>query len=175
MILHLDVQAALPLYHQIAQAIRYRIAIGSLTPGAELPRLREAAASWGVNLHTVRRAYRELAEKGLVETRAPFGTRVVEGPKTAGTGEAVRREFLNRIVDEARQVHGLSVDELHRFLGERCSERPATEAIVYLVECSETQCQDLARQLESRYRLDARPWPLGLIRASSRAPTPPGK
>ena len=31
---------------------------------------------------------------------------------------------------------------------------------LHVVECSEAQCRDLARQLEARWRVEARPWPL---------------
>ena len=160
MFLRLDPTAALPLYHQIAQAIRYRIAVGVLSPGEELPPLREAAAGWGVNLHTVRRAYRELAEKGLVETRVPFGTRVVRRNRTAPRRERTVGEFVSRIIEEAREVHGLSIDELSRLLHERGDGGRKDRPTVYLVECSQPQCEDLARQLENQFIVQAHPWRL---------------
>ena len=76
--LYLDPASPLPLYHQLAEGIRYQIATGVLEPGAALPSLRDAARRWGVNLHTVRHAYASLAAEGLVRTQAPHGTEVVE-------------------------------------------------------------------------------------------------
>ena len=88
----LEPTSPVPLYHQIAEALRYRIATGALVPGALLPPLREAAAQWGVNLHTVRRAYGELTEQGVTETCHPVGTRVlgVRRGRAAARGDAQR-------------------------------------------------------------------------------------
>jgi regulatory GntR family protein len=80
--LELDPRSPIPLYHQIAEALRYRIATGAIPAGDTLPPLREAARLWSVNLHTVRSAYAALAEAGIVETRAPSGTLVL--PESGG-------------------------------------------------------------------------------------------
>lgn len=77
--LDLDPRSPVPLYHQIAEALRYRIATGVLPLGTVLPPLREAARLWRVNLHTVRRAYQALSEEGVVATRVPHGTVVQPG------------------------------------------------------------------------------------------------
>jgi DNA-binding transcriptional regulator YhcF (GntR family) len=173
MALHLELQHAspIPLYHQIAETIRYRIATGALTPGTVLPPLREAAAQWGANLHTVRRAYVELAREGLVATQVPHGTVVLPGTSpAAGTGESHALEaFADRVVREARRRHGLGVDGLLDLLGKRreTTTRSAAGSIVHVVECSATQSADLAAQLARRWRIHAIPWPLG-------RPAPPG-
>ena len=52
----IDPKSPVPLYYQIAQAIRAQIEAGSIAPGDVLEPLRKAAESWGVNLHTVRHA-----------------------------------------------------------------------------------------------------------------------
>jgi DNA-binding transcriptional regulator YhcF (GntR family) len=173
MSLDLELQHAspIPLYHQIAEAIRYRIATGALTPGTVLPPLREAAAQWGVNLHTVRRAYVELAREGLVATQVPHGTVVLPGTSpAAGAGASSGLEaFADRVVLEARRRHGLGLDGLLDLLGKRpgITARSAAGSIVHVVECSATQSADLAAQLARRWRIQAIPWPLG-------RPTPPG-
>ena len=76
--LALDPENPVPLYRQIAEAIRYRIATGRLMPGQTLPPLREAATLWGVNRHTVQRTYAELARDGLVQMNGALGTRILE-------------------------------------------------------------------------------------------------
>ena len=80
--IQLDHASPVPLYHQISEAIRYRIATGAVPPGTVLPPLREAARLWGANLHTVRRAYTELGRTGIVVTRVARGTVVLppDGP-----------------------------------------------------------------------------------------------
>lgn len=61
----LDPDSPVPLYHQITEALSYRIATGRIPAGQRLPSVREAAKAWDVNMHTVRRAYGELSQRGL--------------------------------------------------------------------------------------------------------------
>ncbi len=161
--LRLDHDSPVPLYHQIAEAIRYRIATGALAPGRALPPLRQAAALWGANLHTVRRAYTELARAGVVETRVALGTVVLPG---AGARPGARRgrsrldSFVERLVVEARERHGLGVAELMALLEGRLSPAPTRgDATAFVAECSATQSADLAEQLMARWRVAATPWP----------------
>ena len=160
--LKLDPESPVPLYHQIAEAIRYRIATGVLAPGDLLPPLRAAAASWGVNMHTARRAYAELARARLVESRPQSGTRVLASARAPARATAARSvvvaEFLSGVIREARERHGLTLDQLISDL--RHSASFGDPGVVHVVECSETQATDLARQIQSKWRVDARPWSL---------------
>ena len=81
--LGLDSDSPIPLYHQIAEALRYAIATGEIGEGDRLPPVREAAAAHSVNMHTIRRAYRALSEQGFVEMRGAGGT-VVTGRAQPG-------------------------------------------------------------------------------------------
>jgi len=154
----LDPASPVPLYHQLAEALRYQIATGALAAGAQLSPLRRAAEEWRVNLHTVRRAYEELSAAGLVETRTPEGTHVL--PTTTRTDRSTSlRAFIARVTRDARE-HGLSPFALARLLVGGEAPEPAPRA-AYVVECSETQCRDLAGQLEARWDVRALPWPLG--------------
>ena len=56
-----DPQSPVPLYHQIAEALRARMERGELRAGDALEPMRQAAERFGVNLHTVRHAYTALA------------------------------------------------------------------------------------------------------------------
>lgn len=70
-----------PLYRQIAEQIRERIAGGGLTPGDRLPTVRGLAAELGCNPSTVARAYAELARAGLIAGQRGAGTRVARPPQ----------------------------------------------------------------------------------------------
>ena len=158
----LDHASPVPLYHQIAEAIRYRIATGALPPGAVLPPLREAARLWGANLHTVRRAYTELGRTGIVATRAARGT-VVLPPDRPGRAQrrtpSALESFLRRCLREAKERHGLGLGELIGLLESRRSPAAADEPVtVYVAECSDTQSADLAAQLMERWQVAALPW-----------------
>jgi molybdate-binding protein/DNA-binding transcriptional regulator YhcF (GntR family) len=65
-----------PLYAEIAESIRHLIVSGELTPGEQLPTIRDQAGRWGCTAGTVSRAYAMLAEEGLVVGHRGAGTRV---------------------------------------------------------------------------------------------------
>lgn len=160
--LPLNPDSPVPLYHQIAEALRYRIAVGAIPAGAALTPVREAAGQWSVNLHTVRRAYAELEEQGLVVTRCPSGTFVRHTVGAAPSGSRSPRRlarFLERITREAAARYGLSSTELAALLTAPVAVAQ-TPARVFVIECSSTQCADLARQLNKSFDVEAEPWPL---------------
>ena len=66
----------------IASDVELAVSTGALTPGAELPPIRELAAQLGVNPNTVAAAYRLLRQRGAVETAGRRGTRVRDRPAT---------------------------------------------------------------------------------------------
>lgn len=154
--LQLDPESPLPLYHQIVEALRYRIATGDLTPDELLPTIREAATLWGVNMHTVRRAYGDLAHAGLVESRPSRGTRVV-GPLPR-TGEGALGEFLARVAREGREEHGLSPAELAGMLEALDRPERSRPGAVHVLECNPIQCEQHARELSDYWDVDAQPW-----------------
>ncbi len=167
----LDPQSPVPLFHQIAEAIRYQLSTGKLEPGQALPTLRDAAERWQVNLHTVRRAYAELVQQGLVESLGSRGTRIVDnasgGPDNRSAPELQR--YLRRVVRDARERFGLSPTELTRAL-QNLAEPSPRRPLVHVVECSESQCRDHARELESRWSVEARPWSLARDREPPKGP-----
>jgi GntR family transcriptional regulator len=158
----IDPSSPIPLYHQLAERLRHQIATGALVAGDVLPPLRHAAAVWGVNLHTVRHAYRELATAGLVRTTVPRGS-VVLGPSPSQPASAVAEpeEFIARVVREAREQHGLTPDDVRRRIQHYLDvgARPAQD-VVYVIECSTSQALDLARQVQERWHVTAKAWSL---------------
>lgn len=159
----IDPGSPLPLYLQVAEAIRYRVATGDIKAGAKLPSLRGAARGWAVNMHTIRRAYAHLEEQGIVRIRPKIGT-IVLSPASALPAVAPRPasagEFLAWVVREARERWSLSAPELVRLLRALDSPEEEGDPLVHVVECSELQAGDLARQLAARYRVRALPWSL---------------
>jgi GntR family transcriptional regulator len=170
----IDPSSPVPLYHQIAETLRADIVAGALVPGDLLPPLRQAADEWGVNLHTVRHAYRALAELGLVRTsaRGSVVLRADEAPAVAVPEEDVISRFLR----EAREHHGLTLHDIRRQLERQSRDlepevldvsdarsTPDTRvgpALVYVVECSTWQALDLAQQVQERWQVTAKPWSL---------------
>ena len=171
----LDPSSPVPLYHQLAEAVRSDIADGTLAPGDLLPPLRRAADAWGVNLRTVRHAYRALAESGLVRTSAPRGT-VVLRPENVPAVAVPDEDVVARFLREAREQHGLSLHDLRRQLERQirgaepealevleprgAPDARVTPAIVYVIECSTSQALDLAQQVQEQWQVIAKPWSL---------------
>ncbi len=102
-----------PLYKQLVEQLKRQILEGVLEPGEVLPSAKEVAASLGINAHTVRRAYVELQQAGLVVMGLGRRTRVAkEVGKPAKAEEVVKRLAgpLEELVSEARLL-GLSKEE----------------------------------------------------------------
>jgi DNA-binding LacI/PurR family transcriptional regulator len=74
--LHVDPGLPPTLAQQLREQLTWLICSGDAPVGAPLPSVRDLAADLGINLHTVRSAYRKLEADGLVETRQGRGTRV---------------------------------------------------------------------------------------------------
>jgi GntR family transcriptional regulator len=67
-----------PMYLQIMEQIRHRVAIGDWKPGHELPSIRALAVATQVSVITVKRAYLELERGGVIVTRQGKGSFVAE-------------------------------------------------------------------------------------------------
>ncbi|MEE8587252.1 MAG: GntR family transcriptional regulator [Acidobacteriota bacterium] len=156
----IDPGSPVPLY-QIAQLIRERIESGELACGDILDPLREAAQEWQVNFHTVRHAYAELARDGLVEMRGPRGTRVVGAAGKIPTPGRQREQldsFLTEVLQRAGREYGLSPLELTELIASREGLAKTARPRVHVLECSQHQCEDLSRQLEAIWKVDAIPF-----------------
>jgi GntR family transcriptional regulator len=70
-----------PLYRQLADVVRQRIAKGIWDVGTQIPSFDSLAAEFGVALITVRQAVALLAQEGLVHAQRGRGTHVIAGPR----------------------------------------------------------------------------------------------
>lgn len=107
-----------PLYLQVIEQVKRRVAVGDLQPGSELPSIRELAAGLTVSVITIKRAYLELEREGVIVTRQGKGSVVADRPglQTA-VQEAEMREHLSRAV-ELGQLMGKSKTEMQRRIAE---------------------------------------------------------
>src|ERR1700748_1729905 len=64
------VPTSLQLVHQVEHALR----LGYLTPGDQLPKVRDVVAALAINPNTVLKAYKDLETKGLAAGRPGQGT-----------------------------------------------------------------------------------------------------
>jgi len=104
-----------PIYLQIADAVRAAVAAGVYRPGETLPSLRAMAIEIHVNPNTVQRAYDELEREGLIYSQRGRGLFVAErGTASAQsrTGDGVRRAFDEAI--RAGQIAGMSAEQVQK-------------------------------------------------------------
>jgi molybdate-binding protein/DNA-binding transcriptional regulator YhcF (GntR family) len=69
--------AGSPMFAQIADRLRQMVATGQLQAGERLPTVRQLAESLAISPGTVVKAYRELEQDGVIQSRRGAGTAVV--------------------------------------------------------------------------------------------------
>lgn len=92
MILNVDLAADVPIYQQIRDQIVEAIAHGALTEGSPLPPTRTLAADFGINFHTVNKAYDLLRQEGLIRLSRGTGGVVT----AAATGQLLPSDWTAR-------------------------------------------------------------------------------
>lgn len=102
-----------PIFAQLHEEIEGRIANGDLKPGTRLPPVRALAGALDLNPMTVARAYKDLAERGLIESRAGGGTRVrspafpAPKPPSRAAEQAPERALLSERLYELSHAPGV--------------------------------------------------------------------
>lgn len=103
-----------PMYLQIEEQIRQRIAVGDWVAGQAVPSIRQMAVDIGVSVITVKRAYLELERDGVIVTRQGKGCFVAAD---SGVGERIREQELARHLEHAVRsaaMMGLSQKNLEK-------------------------------------------------------------
>ena len=81
-----------PLYQQVKDQLRHRVAVGELKPGDEIPSIRQLAADIRVSVITIKRAYLELELEGVIQTRQGRGSFVADNVQL---GESLKEQELD--------------------------------------------------------------------------------
>jgi GntR family transcriptional regulator len=107
-----------PMYLQIMEQIRHRIAVGDWRPGQEIPSIRALAVATQVSVITVKRAYLELERAGVIVTRQGKGSFVADN---VDLGVQLKHEELEEHLRAAADIGrhlGLTTDDLIQRLRE---------------------------------------------------------
>lgn len=109
-----------PIYCQIVSQVKEQIRAGALSPGDELPSVRELANTLGINLHTVHKAYQVLREQGVIHLRLGRRARIARRPQKPLDREAAESALRDRLRELATDAYhlGFSRDALRRLMDE---------------------------------------------------------
>jgi GntR family transcriptional regulator len=97
----LDPASGVPTYLQLVHQVEHALRLGYLTPGDQLPKVRDVVAALAINPNTVLKAYKDLETKGLAAGRPGQGTFVEAGLSQIALPElsGLRRSLLGWLAD----------------------------------------------------------------------------
>lgn len=101
-----------PMYLQIMEQIKQRIAVGDWSAGDRLPSIRELAVDLRISVITIKRAYQELEREGVIVTQQGKGCFVAPN---VDLSKKLHEEALTGHLRDAIRVAtglGLSIDEV---------------------------------------------------------------
>ena len=93
-----------PIYLQIIEQVKRRIAVGDWAEGQPIPSIRQLAVDLQVSVITVKRAYLELEREGVIVTQQGKGSRVAPNP---GLGMRLHHEELQKHLEHAIRLSAL--------------------------------------------------------------------
>jgi GntR family transcriptional regulator len=101
-----------PMYLQIMEQIRQKVAVGEWKPGESIPSIRALAVELQLSVITVKRAYLELEREGIIVTQHGKGSTVVRDPDIGP--RLYELEFQEHLRHAARigMLLGLSEEEI---------------------------------------------------------------
>jgi GntR family transcriptional regulator len=122
-----------PMYLQIMEQVKQRVAVGEWAPGIEIPSIRQLAMDLRVSVITVKRAYLELEREGVILTQQGKGS--IVAPNSGLKPRLYDEELSEHLTQVARlgDLLGLSSEEIAertREASNRLNEDRLTKEIV---------------------------------------------
>jgi len=115
-----------PMYLQIMEQMKQRIAVGDWKEGQAIPSIRQLAVDLQVSVITVKRAYLELERESVIVTQQGKGSHVASTP---GLGARLREQELEQHLEQATRLAAMlgirpqELEEKLREAGDRVSEK----------------------------------------------------
>jgi GntR family transcriptional regulator len=109
-----DPRSGVPIYLQLVEQVKRSVALGVLTPGEQLPTVKQLAADLVVNPNTVARAYRELEHDEVIDTSPGRGSFIAANGSVTTAKRAVADVAEKQIAQAVRESKsmGLTATEL---------------------------------------------------------------
>jgi len=126
--LEIDFRSGIPIYLQVVERIKERLASGQLRPGDQLPTVRSLAQELRVNFNTIARAYRLMDESGIISTQQGRGTYILEMPPPELVGSMRAKaldDLTQRYIADAERL-GVAPQELSGRLNEALARQNET-------------------------------------------------
>ena len=117
-----------PMYLQIMEQIKQRIAVGEWARGQEIPSIRQLAADLRISVITVKRAYLELEREGVILTQHGKGSVVAPNPELS---TQLSEKELAKHIEQVAQLGtllGLTPEEVASRLQE-AADRISTDRL----------------------------------------------
>lgn len=145
-----DPKLDIPIYRQLVDKIRAAVKMGDLIPGQQLPTVQELADQLSVAKGTIKRAYDELGNMGVLEKIQGRGTFVCYQPANSGSRKERAMGAIDALLDELEGM-GFSTTEINIFLTLKQRERSETLSTVKVaaVECNPESLSQLSDQLRA--------------------------
>lgn len=152
--LGVDARSPIPIRWQVSEQLRHVIEGGGVPRDEPLPSIRELAGFLGINPSTVARAIEDLKRSGCVEARRGKGVFVASTlpRRRSPTDRSLREDFLRETVLRAAAL-GMTPDNVAVSVLSVHSVRLAARrgvAEILLIECSPTELDFFARELEGQ-------------------------
>ncbi len=113
----------IPIYKQIVNQIKHAAAGGLLSPGDQLPSVRELSENLTINPNTVSKAYQELEREGVIDIIHGVGTFVSKGNVSMEEEEkeVLMKKSIKQLFTEAYHL-GFSHERLKSLFLEACDD-----------------------------------------------------
>ena len=143
-----DATLEIPIYRQLVDKVRAAVRKGELLPGDQLPTVQELADRLGVAKGTVKRAYDELGNMGVLEKIQGRGTFICYQPANSASRKEQAMAAIDELLEKLEGL-GFSQAEMGIFLNLKLRERSAqlSAVKVAVLECNPENLSQLCEQL----------------------------
>ena len=160
----LNKENKVPLYLQLKDQIKYSISTGGLQHNQRLPTVHALAKRLAVNFETVRKAYKDLEQEGLVSTDRGIGTFVTNhaaagliqhpNPRAVSSPADTLKESVHRLLRAGR-----GKGEIDRMVAGFAKEynNGTQQNVVLFAECNTRQANDISSVLCEYLKLHVQP------------------